>query len=344
MVRMVKEEYGYLLPRGQEEGDGRVSGASGRISGRVSGASTIRTRSGRVVTAGLGLLLLASCRWSESPPPPPEDLLTYLESEGVDVTPVTSGVAYYEVSTSEPWAVHLLRVDLGRCELGLGVLEAPLDGGEGRGRNRVTDLVAAGGARVLAGVNGDFFTPEGAPVGTEVVDGRVRRVRARPALGWKPGVDPWMGTPTLDGDSSLSMGWKLHRQTGDSASQVIGGFPLLLQGGSRIGDLQVTDRPSFAAERHPRTAVGFDADDDVLWVVVVDGRQPGYSVGMSLPELAGLFESLQVEDAVNLDGGGSTVMVVGGRAVSRPSDAEGERPVVNALGILKDPSFCPGGH
>jgi exopolysaccharide biosynthesis protein len=122
---------------------------------------------------------------------------------------------------------------------------------------------------------------------------------------------------------------------------VIGGFPLLLEGGARVGDLEVTERPSFAAERHPRTAVGFDADEDLLWVIVVDGRQPGLSVGMSLPELAGLFEALGVENAMNLDGGGSTVMVLGEAAVSSPSDAEGERPVVNALGIFRDAAFCP---
>jgi exopolysaccharide biosynthesis protein len=61
---------------------------------------------------------------------------------------------------------------------------------------------------------------------------------------------------------------------------------------------------------------------------------------MTLPELTALFEALGVRDAINLDGGGSTVMVVGGEAVSHPSDAEGERPVVNALGIRWDPAFC----
>ena len=77
------------------------------------------------------------------------------------------------------------------------------------------------------------------------------------------------------------------------------------------------DRPSFSAARHPRTAVGFDSDENLLWIIVVDGRQPGYSDGMTLPELAGVFEALGVEEAVNLDGGGSTVMVLGGEAVSR---------------------------
>jgi exopolysaccharide biosynthesis protein len=63
-------------------------------------------------------------------------------------------------------------------------------------------------------------------------------------------------------------------------------------------------------------------------------------MGMSLPELAGLLETLGTEHAINLDGGGSSVMVVGGRPVSNPSDADGERPVVNALAVRRDSTLC----
>jgi exopolysaccharide biosynthesis protein len=62
---------------------------------------------------------------------------------------------------------------------------------------------------------------------------------------------------------------------------------------------------------------------------------------MTLPELTGLMEALGIEEALNLDGGGSSVMLVRGRAVSRPSDEEGERPVANALLLVEDPVFCP---
>jgi len=152
-----------------------------------------------------------------------------------------------------------------------------------------------------------------------------------------------MGVPTLEGDSVLVVGWRIPRQGSDGTSQVVGGFPVLLARGGRVGDLLVTENPSFAAARHPRTAVGFDPVRRLLWLVGVDGRQPGYSDGMTLPELAGLFEALGVTEAVNLDGGGSTVMVLEGIPVSRPSDAEGERPVVNALAVVRDPAFCRAG-
>ncbi|MFT7696425.1 MAG: exopolysaccharide biosynthesis protein, partial [Candidatus Latescibacterota bacterium] len=97
---------------------------------------------------------------------------------------------------------------------------------------------------------------------------------------------------------------------------------------------------SFAEERHPRTAVGYSQNGEVLFLVVVDGRQPGYSVGMTLAELAG-FMRMRLADfssthenayqALNLDGGGSTTMVVEDEVVNSPSDQTGERPVANVL-------------
>ena len=61
---------------------------------------------------------------------------------------------------------------------------------------------------------------------------------------------------------------------------------------------------------------------------------------MTLPELAHLFEALGAGDALNLDGGGSSVMVLNGRTANRPSDPAGERPVVNALLLVNEPGFC----
>jgi hypothetical protein len=93
--------------------------------------------------------------------------------------------------------------------------------------------------------------------------------------------------------------------------------------------------PSFGLQRHPRTAIGWSADGRRLFLVVVDGRQPPYSDGMSLPELTWLFQRIGAADVVNLDGGGSTAIVIGGELVNRPSDREGERPVGNALALTR---------
>jgi hypothetical protein len=271
----------------------------------------------------------------------PEGILTAFSPDEVRALSPAPGAAYFGLTVeSGPWAIHLFRVDLGRCDLGLEVVRAPRSQGFPGGRSRVTDLSRDPHRRIVAAVNGDFFTPEGLPVGTEVVDGEARRIRDRPAFAWRPGNRPWMGTPSREGDSILMVGWPIPRKVPDGVSQVVGAFPQLLSGGQRVGDLQVGANPSFAAARHPRTAVGFDSSLQHLWILAVDGRQPGYSEGMSLPELSGLLEALGATEAVNLDGGGSTVMVLRGRVVSRPSDGEGERPVVNALAVVRDPAFC----
>ncbi|HEX2188610.1 MAG TPA: phosphodiester glycosidase family protein, partial [Longimicrobiaceae bacterium] len=86
-----------------------------------------------------------------------------------------------------------------------------------------------------------------------------------------------------------------------------------------------------------RSAVGWRADGTLL-LVAVDGRRPGYSEGMSLAELRSLFLELGAAEALNLDGGGSTALVVRGATVNRPSDREGERAVANALVLLGPPA------
>jgi hypothetical protein len=194
--------------------------------------------------------------------------------------------------------------------------------------------------RAVAGVNGDFFTVEGRPVGVEVVKGEVRRRSSRPALAWQAGKPPWIGVPEVWGESALQLGWAVHGAEPDGVTEAVGGFPELLDGGRRVGDLEVTARPAFAASRHPRTAVGYRGSSATGWLVVVDGRQEGYSEGMTLPELTELLEALGTSEALNLDGGGSSVMVLRSRAASRPSDTEGERPVVNGLVVRRDFKYC----
>lgn len=93
----------------------------------------------------------------------------------------------------------------------------------------------------------------------------------------------------------------------------VAGFTALVEGGQVV--------PSPVAPLHPRTALGLDASGRRLYLVVVDGRQPGYSEGMSLHELAVYMCELGCASAVNLDGGGSSIMIVAGR--------DGVRRVIN---------------
>jgi exopolysaccharide biosynthesis protein len=92
------------------------------------------------------------------------------------------------------------------------------------------------------------------------------------------------------------------------------------------------------AQRHPRTAAGVSRDGRTLLLAVADGRQPGWSVGLTLPELARLMIEAGAWNAVNLDGGGSSAMWYrepgsgAGRVLNRPSDGR-VRPVASHLGV-----------
>lgn len=116
---------------------------------------------------------------------------------------------------------------------------------------------------------------------------------------------------------------------------IVGGTPLLVKGGSPVQDpLAEKVRTSFVEERHPRTAVGIR--NDGTWVfVVVDGRRPEVSVGMTLNELTGLMLDLGCRDALNLDGGGSSTFYLYGGVLNQPSDLAGERPVSDAIIVLE---------
>jgi hypothetical protein len=94
----------------------------------------------------------------------------------------------------------------------------------------------------------------------------------------------------------------------------------------------------------PRTAVAVDEEGRTLWLIVVDGRQDGYSEGVTLEELAGIAVELGVDRALNLDGGGSSTLVVadGARAEVLNSPIHTriptrQRPVANHLGVYVQP-------
>ncbi len=117
----------------------------------------------------------------------------------------------------------------------------------------------------------------------------------------------------------------------------ISGETLLVTGGNLIPDLN----DSIA---QPRSAVGYSRNGRYLYLVVVDGRQPFYSEGMTVRELADLMVSVGAYYAMNLDGGGSSTLVVRGpdgqpRVLNSPiADymPGRERPVANHLGIYID--------
>jgi hypothetical protein len=97
----------------------------------------------------------------------------------------------------------------------------------------------------------------------------------------------------------------------------------------------------FSIDRHPRTLVGLSEDAGLIYLVTIDGRQPGFSTGASLAEAAGIMHHLGAWHALNVDGGGSTTMVRrdpdgASQLVNSPSGG-GERVVGSNLGFRARP-------
>jgi hypothetical protein len=110
-------------------------------------------------------------------------------------------------------------------------------------------------------------------------------------------------------------------------------------GGSHvlIRDGLPTDAAALAGARHPRTAIGVDGEGH-LYLVVVDGRSAS-SVGMTLPELQRYLAGFKLRNAINLDGGGSSTLVLEGAVMNVPSDGH-QRRVASFVGVRLTPGVC----
>lgn len=120
--------------------------------------------------------------------------------------------------------------------------------------------------------------------------------------------------------------------------QTVGGGPRLLSDGKPVVTSAYKSESvgrDFSTALHPRTAIGFNAKKDTAWLVVVDGRQKGYSIGINLFDLAELMKEFGCANATNLDGGGSSGMFVGDKYANRPSDATGARSVTNGMAVVR---------
>jgi exopolysaccharide biosynthesis protein len=146
----------------------------------------------------------------------------------------------------------------------------------------------------------------------------------------------WVKTHVRKG-SRVNFTWRLDSiDPGEDvvwkqAHSMLGAGPQLIKAGKiAITDKQEKMVEGFATDRHPRTAIA-KLDSGKLLLVTVDGRQPGVSTGMSLQMLSELLLEFGAVEAINLDGGGSTTMVIRNKIVNKPSDQTGERPVSDAI-------------
>jgi MYXO-CTERM domain-containing protein len=207
----------------------------------------------------------------------------------------------------------VLRIDL--CASGVSV-RATAE--QERGQT-VGAFAAAVGAQ--AAINGDFFALDG----SFSTDGPA----AHDGTFWGGGRDHDYVAPVSFGSAHVQI--PRHDLVGGTppwAREVVSGHPTLLDDGRVVG----SPGDPLCTNRHPRTALGLSADRRTLIALVVDGRRSG-AAGFTCDEMAFVLALEGAHDAVALDGGGSSTLVVGGQVKNRPSDGR-QRTVGNHLAFF----------
>lgn len=248
---------------------------------------------------------------------------------------VQAGVVYQHFGRENPrpLRIHVLRIDLSHPGLALAVTAAPDPDGDGPAETVLTpplDLARQGGFAAAVNTAPWVMLPDpetGEKIGY-IAGG------ACDIAGWAVMDGRQLSPPQhycsfwLDRDGAPHLADV--KTPPEGARLAVTGFGRLLREGTVL--------PGESDVRHPRTALGLSEDRRFLILAVVDGRQPGYSEGMSERELAELMAELRCHDATNLDGGGSSVMVLCNkdkqpRIVNSPSDRAGPRPIPLMLGV-----------
>lgn len=116
-----------------------------------------------------------------------------------------------------------------------------------------------------------------------------------------------------------------------NVKHIISGGPYLVKDSEVFVDM-TAQKLGCIGGRNPRTAIGYTKDNHII-LITADGRE-GSSIGMTLVELGRLMQSLGCVNAMNLDGGGSTVMYVNGNIVNKPP-VKGGIALSNVIGIMK---------
>ena len=143
-------------------------------------------------------------------------------------------------------------------------------------------------------------------------------------IGPKSKLEEFASAKKFDLDIKINPEWQ-------DVNHIISGGPYLVKNGEVFVDM-TEQKLAAIGGRNPRTAIGYTKDNNLI-LVTADGRE-GSSIGLTLIELANLMKQLGCVNAMNLDGGGSTVMFVNGQVVNRPA-VQGGIPLSHTLMIKK---------
>lgn len=258
------------------------------------------------------------------------------------------GIEYIrEVQTGEtdPKVVHVVRIDLDTPGLSFLVTPGTLTDGYDQKARATSQFVREFGVQLAINADGftpwwdrtpfDFYPHEGDPVnlyGPSASRGDFY------ATGYaRPGQVPIL---SISADNVVSF-----NAMPEQPYNLISGLHTLIVSGVK----QTWGTEPYMQERHPRTAIAVDHSGRMMLFILVDGRQPHYSEGAALDELARIALDYGAWDAINLDGGGSSTLVVAdeqGQPVVLNSPIHTrvpgrERPIANHLGVFALPLDSP---
>ena len=268
-------------------------------------------------------------------------------------------IRVYATRDSElPLRAWHVRVDLHDSRITPRVVQA-----EGEdGLETPAQLAARLGARVV--VNGGYFRTQGngvrhvgllategelrEPAIDSILHGERRYYTARAALGLRDrgGVDvAWVSSrkgqlfehrePLANANGQPIEGIDFDRLGSWAVRDAVAAGPaLVVDGRVRVTADEEVFYGTAVPEAHPRTAAGYTREGELI-LLVVDGRQPA-SGGLDLEGLAHVLRDLGCVEALNLDGGGSSALVVDGVLVNRPEGGERQREVLSAVAVFSE--------
>ena len=221
--------------------------------------------------------------------------------------------------TQDKGRVHIVKVDL-RCP-DVQIISTPKEQ-----RNITTSNFAYANKTTVA-INGSFYDENNYPLGLNVTDGR-----------------PWTKSQDKKAYSFLACTQRgaCHIEPFNRTTVYQTQWPTVVSGWQSLVNGQYQCAPgsprichSNARNPHPRTAVGVSDNKHYLYMVVVEGRQENFK-GYTLNQVARVFKQLGVNQAINLDGGGSSTLVLKNRRMNQLPSQQlfFERNVANHLGVI----------
>ena len=198
-----------------------------------------------------------------------------------------------------------------------------VDGRKSNRGSKLSEIVKNNNA--IAGINAGGFADEGG-VGSGNILCDATIINKKLLYGNKASKYSLIG---LSSDKKLVLGKYTYQQALNAGIESAVEFgPYIIVNGKN----QITNASSGGI--HPRMAIGQKKDGTFIFVVV-DGRQPGYSIGTNLLELQNIFNKYDAYNAANLDGGSSATMYYNGKVVNKTSTPMGERYLPNAFIVKK---------